>query len=75
VNQQVQTGTRKVVICNVDGEKFYDNESFQAHKNATYHGSTVTTEPIYETQWVETSPAYDETVTTGYICSVCGTAQ
>jgi hypothetical protein len=72
--QQVKTGTRTVVICDC-GEKFYDNETFQAHHNATHDSGTVTTEPVYETQWVETSPAWDEPVTTGYICSVCGTAQ
>jgi hypothetical protein len=74
VNQQVKTGTRTVVICDC-GQKFYDNESFQAHISVVDHGGTITTEPTYETQWVETSPAYDETVTTGYICSVCGTAK
>jgi hypothetical protein len=74
VNQQVQTGTVKVIICDC-GEKFYDTESWRPHKNETYHGSTITTEPTYETKWVETSAAWDETVTTGYICSVCGTAQ
>jgi hypothetical protein len=71
--QQVQTGTKKVIICDC-GEKFYDNESFRAHSGG-YQGYTVTTEPTYETKWVETSPAWDEPVTSGYICSVCGTAQ
>jgi hypothetical protein len=74
VNQQVKTGTVKVIICDCD-QKFYDTASWEPHHNETHHGGTVTTEDTYETQWVETSPAYDETVTTGYICSVCGTAQ
>jgi hypothetical protein len=72
--QQVKTGTVKVVICDC-GQKFYDNETFQAHSWATLDSGTITTEPTYETKWVETSPAWDEPVTTGYICSVCGTAQ
>jgi acetone carboxylase gamma subunit len=72
--KQVQTGTTKVIICDC-GETFYDTDSWRPHHNETHHGGTVTTEPIYETQWVETSPAWDETVTTGYICSICGTAQ
>jgi acetone carboxylase gamma subunit len=72
--QQVKTGDRKVVICDC-GEKFYDNETFQAHNSSTIHGGTITTEPIYETKWVETSAAWDETVTTGYICSLCGTSK
>jgi hypothetical protein len=73
--QQVKTGTVKVVICGC-GETFYDNESVNNHKASTGHGHyTFTTEPTYETKWVETQAAYDETVTTGYICSVCGTSQ
>jgi hypothetical protein len=72
--QQVKTGTTKVVICDCY-EKFYDTGSWQQHHNATHHGYTVTTEDTYEIQWVEISPAWDEPVTTGYICSVCGTAQ
>jgi hypothetical protein len=73
--QQVKTGDRKVVYCYC-GEKFYDNESYQAHANENdHHRFTLNYEDTYETKWVETQAAYDETVTTGYICSVCGTAQ
>jgi hypothetical protein len=74
--QEVKTGDRKVVICNDDKECFYDNESWQAHSNTYGHPRfTLTYEDTYETQWVETQAAYDETITTGYICSVCGATQ
>jgi hypothetical protein len=73
--QQVKTGDRKVVYCYC-GEKFYDNESYQAHANENdHHRFTLNYEDTYETKWVETQAAYDETVTTGYICSVCGATQ
>jgi hypothetical protein len=76
VNQQVQTGSTKVIECKNCDERFYTNESWMAHKSSTGHTHcVVTTKDTYETQWVETSPAYDETVTMGYICSVCGTAK
>lgn len=29
-------------------------------------------EAVYETQWIVDCPAYDETVVTGYRCSLCG---
>jgi len=29
-------------------------------------------DPVYEEQYIVQSPAYDETVVTGYVCSVCG---
>lgn len=29
-------------------------------------------DPVYEEQYVVQSPAYDETVVTGYVCSTCG---
>lgn len=29
-------------------------------------------DPVYETQWIVDSPAHDETVITGYCCSLCG---
>jgi hypothetical protein len=74
VNQQVKTGEQNVIYCNC-GQVFYTNADSIAHDPNNFHGYTVRSEPTYETQWVETSPAYDETVTTGYICSVCGTAQ
>jgi hypothetical protein len=74
VNQQVQTGTQNVYYCSCR-EVFYSDAERRAHDPENDHGYSVTETPTYETQWVETSPAYDETVTTGYICSVCGTAQ
>jgi hypothetical protein len=49
--EKVKTGTRKVVVCDC-GEKFYDNETFQAHHNETHDSGTVTTEPTYETKWI-----------------------
>jgi hypothetical protein len=72
--QKVKTGEQNVIYCNC-GEIFYTDAESRAHDPYNDHGYTVRTEPTYETKWVETSPAWDEPVTTGYICSVCGTAQ
>jgi acetone carboxylase gamma subunit len=72
--QQVKTGEQKVIICSC-GEKFYDTNTWRPHYDETYHNYTVTVEPTYETKWVETSAAWDETVTTGYICSACRTSK
>jgi hypothetical protein len=72
--QQVQTGTVKVIICSCR-EKFYDYSSYQPHYDESGHNYTVKTEPTYETKWVETQAAYDETITAGYVCSVCGATQ
>jgi hypothetical protein len=73
--QQVAVGTQKTIICECK-EHFSTTEDWKAHKRANDCGSySVVPETIYETQWFEICPAWDETVTTGYICSVCGTAQ
>jgi hypothetical protein len=72
--QQVQTGTQRTYYCNC-GEIFYSDADRRAHDPDNDHGYSVADKPAYETKWVETSPAWDEPVTTGYICSVCGTAQ
>jgi hypothetical protein len=73
--QQVKTGDQKVIICGC-GETFYDTDSYHSHRASMNHyHNTVTTEPTYETQWVETQAAYDETITAGYVCSVCGATQ
>jgi hypothetical protein len=73
--QQVEVGTQKTIICDCK-EHFSTTDDWKAHKRSTGHdGYSVVSETIYETQWVETSPAWDEPVTTGYICSVCGTVQ
>lgn len=63
---------------------FYSYDELSNHY-ATVHGITVSRdqmismcytdhelEPVYEKQWVVDSEAYDETVITGYKCSVCG---
>jgi Ni/Co efflux regulator RcnB len=74
--QQVKTGTTKVIICHTCKGRFYTDESWRAHSDEADHlRYTVTTEDTYETQWVETQAAYDETITTGYVCSVCGATQ
>jgi hypothetical protein len=72
--QQVKTGTQRIFYCNC-GEVFYSGKDLIAHDPDNEHGYSFADKPTYETQWVETSPAWDEPVTTGYICSVCGTAQ
>jgi hypothetical protein len=72
--QQVQTGTQRIFYCNC-GEVFYSGADRRAHDPYNDHGYSVWDEPAYETRWIETQAAYDETVTTGYTCSVCGATQ
>jgi hypothetical protein len=56
--QQVKTGDRKVVYCYC-GEKFYDNESYQAHANENdHHRFTLNYEDTYETKWVVDAKEY-----------------
>jgi hypothetical protein len=74
IYQKVQTGTQRIFYCNC-GEVFYSGADLIAHDPDNEHGYSVWDEPAYETRWVEISPAWDETVTTGYICSACGAAQ
>jgi hypothetical protein len=54
---------------------FYSGADRRAHDPENDHGYSVWDEPAYETQWVETKAAYDETVTTSYICSICGASK
>jgi hypothetical protein len=69
--QQVQTGTQKIVVCDC-GERFDTTKAWKAHKKSSGHtGHSKISEPVYETKWVETKAAWDETVTT-YTCSICG---
>lgn len=45
----------------------------EAREHATARGFCIDySDPVYEEQYIVQSPAYDETVVTGYICSVCG---
>jgi hypothetical protein len=73
--QQVQTGTQRYIDCGKGHGPFYTNEEWQAHREVCGSSSAIYSEPVYETQWVETQAAYDETVTAGYVCSVCGATQ
>jgi hypothetical protein len=74
--QQVQTGTRRYITDGAGHGPFYSNEEWQEHRATGCHaGYGAYSEDVYETQWVETSPAWDETITTGYICSICGATQ
>jgi hypothetical protein len=69
--QQVQTGTQEIIVCDC-GERFDTTKAWKAHKKSTGHtGYSESSEPVYETKWVETKAAWDETVTT-YTCSICG---
>jgi hypothetical protein len=69
-----RVGTQRVFYCNC-GEVFYSGKDLVAHDPNNFHGYSVWDEPTYETGWFEISPAWDETVTTGYVCSVCGVTQ
>jgi hypothetical protein len=69
-----RVGTQRVIYCNC-GEVFYSDADRRAHDPNNFHGYSVWDEPTYETGWFEISPAWDETVTTGYVCSVCGVTQ
>lgn len=45
----------------------------EARKHAIVRGFCIDYyDPVYEEQYIVQSPAYDETIVTGYICSVCG---
>lgn len=45
----------------------------EAREHATARGFCIDySDPVYEEQYIVQSPAYDETVVTSYICSVCG---
>jgi hypothetical protein len=64
---------QKYIACGC-GEVFSTNAEFRVHDAATNyeHSYSTGTRKVEETQWVETQAAYDEEVTTGYICSICG---
>jgi hypothetical protein len=69
-----RVGTQRVFYCNC-GEVFYNFADLENHDPNNFHGYSVWDEPTYETGWFEISPAWDEEVTTGYICSICGATQ
>ena len=52
------------------GGASYSNREIQV--DTIHHAAVTHEEPVYEDQWHEDSPAYDEEVTTGYYCSECG---
>lgn len=82
--EQVKTGTKGYVTCTKCGYSEEWNGSIS--DDMLYHlvytcdaSHKITYQPIYETQWVSDgekwvvdTPAYDETVSDGYQCSVCG---
>jgi hypothetical protein len=84
--EKVQTGTKSYVTCSKCGyteecDKGGDCSDYMTlHLFFTCDSSYYNTStPIYETQWVSDgqdwvvdTPAYDETVSDGYQCSVCG---
>lgn len=55
------------------GGASYSNREIQV--DTIHHAAVTHEEPVYEDQWHEDSPAYDEEVTTGYYCSECGALQ
>jgi hypothetical protein len=51
--EQVQIGTRKAIKCKAGHGPFYTNEEWQEHEaTSCMAGSTIYSEPVYETQWV-----------------------
>lgn len=77
----------KKYCCSVCNSKFKSVSEYYSHFDSThkpsYEGDPIKlfrenytqvddTEPVTTKQWVVDEPAYDETVTTGYRCSVCG---
>lgn len=84
--ENVKTGENKITIyhCPECSETFDSYNAytshFQKHINEDpytkyimdSYTKTYEYEPIYEKQWIVDAEAYDETVVTGYKCSVCG---
>ncbi len=74
--QQVKIGTTRYIIDAVSHGPFYTNEEWHEHQKTGCHaGYGIYNGPVYETQWVVTSPAWDEYVNTCCICSNCGAVE
>lgn len=83
-DEQVDTG-KSQYVCNkcefktTDGQTIGDHTLDEGcgyhteHIYQTIHHETVThEEPVYTQKWIQDKAAYDETITTGYKCSICG---
>ena len=46
--------------------------TYEDHYKTVHHNAVTHTEPVYGQKYVVDKAAYDETVTTGYVCSGCG---
>lgn len=77
----VNEGSGDVYICNYCGAEFGSSSANvdhcasyvgtdRAHATATY--TIRGGQPVYEEQWIETSPAWTETIVIGCDCTVCG---
>ncbi len=66
--------------CPVCGETFYSLNSYYSHFDSAHSDTSFLRNDYthgripadYEKKWIVDKKAYDETVTTGYRCSVCG---
>lgn len=84
--ENVKTGEKKITIYHCPGcsETFDSYNAYTSHfqkhikEDPNIKGimdsyrTSYEYEPIYKKQWIVDSEAYDETVVTGYKCSVCG---
>jgi hypothetical protein len=74
--KQVKVGTTRYIIDALSHGPFYTEEEWHEHQATGCHaGYGIYTGPVYETQWVETSPAWDETVNPYCMCSNCGAVE
>lgn len=68
-------------VCNACGAIFTSVDAAAEHGIDSGHGNyaikkvvvdTIHHDAVTDTKWVVDQKAYDETLTTGYKCSVCG---
>lgn len=58
--------------CNAHQQKRIDNEDYNHGSSSTVSGNRIDHPAEYETRTVVDKEAYDETVVTGYKCTICG---
>ena len=58
--------------CNAHQQERIDNEDYAHGSSSTVSGSVINHPAEYETRTVVDKEAYDETVVTGYKCTICG---
>ena len=58
--------------CNAHQQERIDNEDYNHGSSSTVSGDRIDHPAEYETRTVVDKEAYDETVVTGYKCTICG---